>query len=87
VATFIPVFVGKTEEDETVVIYENAGLPPKQCIKRPDGLIYPIGMGSSVRIEHEKTSDLVQLWVSSDVWTGEAVGHKLAVLTEATIYI
>lgn len=81
--TYTPIFVGKTEDDEKIVLYENLSTN-KLHIRRPDGVLCAIEMPSSVELDYG-VDDIIRLRVSCEAWTGEATGTRRDLIAQEPI--
>jgi len=79
---YVPVFSGKTQDDEQIVLYKNATNESELHIKRPDGELWALSHGSEVEMGFNPNKQLLQLSVRSPEWTGQAEGSGDDLLQE-----
>lgn len=82
---YAPVFVGRTEEDEKIVLYNVIGNENSLHIKRPDGELWALSRGAEVEMAFDPFEDKMQLSVRSPEWTGNAIGTRHDLLQEEPI--
>lgn len=84
-----PIFVGKTKDDEKIVVYMNVDNYRELHIKRPDGQLWALGPGSEVNWMHEPyrgfSTNIVHIQLKSEAWTGEALGDPVLLVEEPPI--
>lgn len=73
---YVPVFAGKTPEDEYIVLYKNIDNESELSILRPDGELWALSPDSEVFTRFELDTQLMHLMVKSSEWTGTATGSK-----------
>lgn len=83
---YTPTFVGKTENDEKVVLYKRIDKPHELHIKRPDGTVWAVGPGSFVFTE-SGLDNKIRLEISSEPWTGKAVGTRSDLIAEPSLTV
>lgn len=82
---YVPVFVGKTENDEKVVLYKSIDKPHELHVRRPDGELWAVGPGSFVFTQ--SWDDKIRLEIDSTPWTGKAIGTKHDLIAEPSLHI
>lgn len=74
-----PVFVGRTEDDEKIVIYKNPDANPSRpdglFLLRPDGELWAMSPDSTVS-RWVDVHDKIHIHITSPEWTGDAVGTQ-----------
>ena len=78
---FTPVFVGKTEDNEKIVLYRSIH-DKALYILRPNGRIYELGPGAEWETHTDPESMFTRVTIRSDVWSGSAVGTKADLIEE-----
>jgi hypothetical protein len=88
VIEYIPIFVGKTDDGEKVVLYKKVDNPDQLHIKPPGGELWAIEPGANLCITNGfETTDQIRLQVTCRAWTGEATGTRYDVVAEEPIRI
>jgi len=82
---YVPVFSGKTQDDEQIVLYKNAANESELHIKRPDGELLALSLGSEVEMGFDSTTGVLRISVRSPAWTGTAEGTKNDLLQERAL--
>lgn len=75
------VFVGKTTDDEDIIIYEHVDHQGEFSIQRgPEGPLLPLPKDSEVTTLIDPERQLMRLKIVSPFWSGEATGTKWELL-------
>lgn len=86
VIEYIPIFVGFTGDTEKIVLYRKAN-SEELHIKRPDGELWAIDPGSNICIIDGLEDNEMRLQITSQAWSGEAIGSRLDVAEEEPIHV
>lgn len=86
VVRYTPIFVGTTEDNEKVVLYRRIDKPHELHIRRPDGTLWAVGPGSFV-FTQTGLDDKMRLEISSEPWTGKAIGTRRDLIDEPSMTI
>lgn len=74
-----PVFAGKTDNDEKIIVYKNR-LDNTFHIQRPDGEFWALGPDSEVIEVYDMDRELYHISIKSSEWTGTAKGGRADLL-------
>jgi hypothetical protein len=77
-----PVFSGRTEEDEKVVLYRRVGSMSDVYICVDDGELLAINPGGEVTWWSDSTTGKMHIQITSSVWTGTATGTRHDLIEE-----
>ncbi len=84
-----PVFSGKTEDGEKIVLYQSAVSPTKELhIKRGEGEVQALNLvspGSSIMVESNAVDAMLHVSIRSPEWTGKASGSTYDLLEEEAL--
>jgi hypothetical protein len=80
-----PVFVGKTDAKERIVIYKDPRDESMLHIKLQDGELLAFSPGSKVETWFDIGTDTLNISVTSPEWTGYAWGSRLDLMEEEGI--
>lgn len=73
---YIPVFVGKTPENDQIVLYKEDGNLDGLHLLKPDGEFVALESASVSIIEFDIMTAVAYLEIKSEVWSGRAAGSK-----------
>lgn len=74
-----PVFAGKTEEGEKIIVYKNVN-DATFHIQRPDGEFWALDPDSEVIETYDMGREIYRISIKSSVWTGTAKGDRVDLL-------
>lgn len=73
---YIPVFVGKTSEGESITIYKHADREHELHILRPDGELWALSPSAAICTSFDIVDQVTRVRVVSPEWTGSARGSR-----------
>jgi hypothetical protein len=80
--TYRPVFVGKTEKDEKIVLYSYVGSINDVHICVDDGELRAINLGAEIHWWSDSLTGTMHIQIVSAVWTGSASGTRYDLIAE-----
>lgn len=80
-----PVFSGKTDAGEKIVLYKERGKEDEFHLRLPDGGLWVLSPGSELIWTINPMSDLHYLKVVSPEWSGSAIGSWEEVISEEAL--
>lgn len=82
---YVPVFVGKTKDDEKITIYK---APDGTFhIRRPDGELCALGQDTEFTAYNNAYDSRYNIQIKSEAWTGKASGTRSELIEEPTRFV
>lgn len=74
--TLFPVFAGKTEDGEGVIIYRRRGVIEELHILRPDGELWALSPNATIHTWVDPDTEVIHIRIESPEWSGKAIGSR-----------
>ena len=82
---YVPVFAGKSKDDEKVVLYRSVDHPQEFHLRVAEGELWALSPGTQITSTFDRLNDTMLMHIVSEMWTGDAIGTKQDAIDEEAI--
>lgn len=82
---YMPVFSGKTKDEERIVLYKSVNNESELHIRCPDGGLWMLSSDRQIEIAFDPIESKLYISVQSPEWTGTAKGTKRDLIEEEAL--